>query len=122
MKIYWSGAALFLMADVELRRRSGGEVSLDTVLDRFQACCLPSGRAWTGQELFATFDSLIDEPVFLNLYRQHANTAGFPLFRPLLDQLGARADSGQLTLNNDAELADIRAAITERRYTDLPND
>ena len=122
MKIYWSGAALFLMADVELRRRSGGEVSLDTVLDRFQACCLPSGRAWTGQELFATFDSLIDEPVFLDLYRQHANTAGFPSFRPLLDQLGARADSGQLTLNNDAELANIRAAITERRYTDLPDD
>jgi hypothetical protein len=122
MKIYWSGAALFLMADVELRRRSGGAVSLDTVLDRFQACCLPSSRAWTGQELFAMFDSLVDEPVFLDLYRQHANTAGFPPFRPLLDQLGARVDSGKLALDDNAELADIRAAITEQRYTDLPDD
>jgi hypothetical protein len=68
------------------------------------------------------FDSLVDEPVFLDLYRQHANTAGFPPFRPLLDQLGARVDSGKLALDDNAELADIRAAITEQRYTDLPDD
>ena len=39
MKVYWSGAALALMADVQLRERSNGEESLDDVLDRLQACC-----------------------------------------------------------------------------------
>jgi hypothetical protein len=58
MKVYWSGAALALMADVELRERSGGSETLDDVMARLQACCLPSDRVWSGPELFATRDSL----------------------------------------------------------------
>lgn len=77
-KIYWSGAAIALLADVRLRERSGGEESLDTVLGRFQHCCLPSSRRWSGPELFARFDTLIEEPVFMPLYRQYADAAGFP--------------------------------------------
>lgn len=77
-KIYWSGAAIALLADVRLRERSGGTESLDTVLDRFQRCCLPSQRRWSGPELFAKFDSLIEEPVFMPLYQQYADAAGFP--------------------------------------------
>ena len=78
MKIYWSGAALALLADVELRHRSDGEQTLDSVLGKFQECCLPSQRTWTGVELFTRFDSFLDTPVFMNLYRQHADAAGFP--------------------------------------------
>ena len=77
-KIYWSGAAIALLADVELRQRSGGRESLDVVLGRFQECCLPSRRRWSGTELFTKFDSLIDEPVFMPLYRRYADTKGFP--------------------------------------------
>lgn len=105
MKIYWSGAALALMADVELRRRSGGEESLDTVLDRFQACCLPSRRTWTARELFAEFDKHVETPLFVDLYDRHAGAAGFPDF----DEYLASED-----------LAEIRAAITARRYTGEP--
>jgi hypothetical protein len=83
-KIYWSGAAIALLADVELRERSGGAESLDIVLDRFQRCCLPSRRRWSGTELFTRFDSLIDKPVFMPLYRQYADTAGFPEFKDAL--------------------------------------
>ncbi len=53
MKIYWSGAAVALLADVELRERSGGKESLDIALGRLQHCCLPSTRTWSGTELFA---------------------------------------------------------------------
>lgn len=77
-KIYWSGAAIALLADIRLRERSGGEESLDMVLGRFQQCCLPSSRRWSGPELFARFDALIDEPVFMPLYRQYADSSGFP--------------------------------------------
>jgi len=84
MKIYWSGAAVALLADTRLRERSVGAESLDLVLDRFQRCCLPSQRRWSGPELFTKFDSLIDEPVFMPLYRQYADTAGFPDFEDAL--------------------------------------
>jgi hypothetical protein len=105
MKIYWSGAALALMADVELRRRSDGAESLDLVLDRFQSCCLPSRRTWSGRELFARFDALVDEPLFVALYERYADTRDFPAFEALLEE---------------PEFAEIRAAITARRYTDEP--
>ncbi|MCH7821103.1 MAG: hypothetical protein IIA07_03715 [Proteobacteria bacterium] len=112
MKIYWSGAALALMADVELRRRSGGGESLDIVLDRMQQCCLPSAGTWSGVDLFRKFDTLVDEPLFMDLYRQYADATGFPDIRRLLEQLGVRAEGGEVRLSDDAELATIRRALT----------
>jgi len=111
MKVYWSGASLALMADVELRRRSGGAESLDRVLDRFQRCCLPSAHSWSGVELFEKFDTLLDEPLFMNLYRHYADAADFPDARPLLGQLGIEVRDGQIRFHNDAGLAAIREAI-----------
>ena len=111
MKVYWSGASLALMADVELRRRSGGAESLDRVLDRFQRCCLPSPRSWSGVELFEKFDALLDEPLFMNLYQQYADAADFPDARPLFGQLGIEVHDGQIRFDNDAGLAMIRQAI-----------
>lgn len=112
MKIYWSGAALALMADVELRQRSGGAQTLDDVLGRLQACCLPSSRVWTGPELFEQLDSLAGHAVFMPLYRRYANTAGFPDPRPLLARLGVTSADGGISLRRGGELQAIRVAIT----------
>jgi hypothetical protein len=114
MKVYWTGAAIALMADVELRIRSSGNESLDDVLSRLQACCLPSARTWSGPELFAKLDTLIDEPLFMPLYRRHANKVGFPDVRVLIDRLGLAIDGNIVELRRDAELAHIRDAITGR--------
>jgi hypothetical protein len=111
MKIYWSGAAIALLADVELRQRSNGEESLDTVLGRLADCCLPSERTWSGPELFRKLDSLIDKPVFVPLYERYANSAGFPEVRPLLETLGVEFSGSRIKLHDDTELAAIRAAI-----------
>jgi len=59
--------------------------------------------------------------VFAGLYRQHADSAGFPDVRPLLRRLGISVRQGEVHLENDAELAEIRAALTARRYTDGPD-
>jgi hypothetical protein len=115
MKVYWSGAVLALMADVELRRRSGGTESLDLVLDRLQRCCLPSARTWGGLELLTKLDSLLETPVFVPLFEQIADTSGFPDVKPLLERLGVDMIGGELTLRSDAEYAAIRTAITATR-------
>lgn len=112
MKIYWSGAAIALLADVQLRERSGGRESLDTALDGLQRCCLPSTRTWSGRELFSKLDSFVTEPVFMPLYRQYANRAGFPDFAPALERLGVEIDGAGARLHDDAELAAIRDAIS----------
>ncbi|MFV2089471.1 MAG: hypothetical protein ACC642_02340 [Pseudomonadales bacterium] len=54
--IYWSGAAMALLADTRLRTLSEGRESLDTVLGRLQECCLPSGSTWRAEELFEKLD------------------------------------------------------------------
>ena len=112
MKIYWSGAAIALLADVQLRERSGGRESLDSALDSLQRCCLPSPRTWSGPELFAKLDSFVDEPVFMPLYRRYADQAGFPDVAPALRRLGIDTSGAGARLHDDAELAGIREAIS----------
>lgn len=113
MKIYWSGAAIALMADVTLRERSGGSMTLDDVMARLQACCLPSDRSWTGPELFETLDVLAGTPVFMPLYRRYADTAGFPDTRPLFERLGLVVSSNKVRFRRGGELQHIRTAITQ---------
>lgn len=127
MKVYWSGAALALLADVELRRRSDGEQTLDTVLGEFQDCCLPSRRSWSGVELFSKFDSFLEQPLFMGLYRQHADTAGFPAVQPLLQELGVIRDGDNVRLSDSAESSQLRVKMTGRdpsvpRYDSPPRD
>lgn len=111
MKIYWSGAAIALLADIELRQRSGNTQSLDTVLGELQACCLPARRSWSGTRLFKKLDSFVDEPVFMPLYRQYANRKGFPDMRPVLADLGVEMAHGSSVLHDDKSLSSIREAI-----------
>ena len=120
MKIYWSGVSLALMADVELRRRSNGAESLDTALDRLARCCLPSARRWTGPELFTKLDTLLDQPLFMDLYRRYADTPGFPDARPLLGELGVTDTRGRVRLSGAAELAAIRRTLMQRREAAHP--
>lgn len=112
MKMYWSGAALALMADVELRRRSGGRESLDGVLDELSHCCVPAGQSWSGPDLFEKLDSFLDEPLFMPLYRRYADRRGFPEVRDTLTALGVGIRAGRVELDDNAELASIRIALT----------
>jgi hypothetical protein len=116
MKVYWSGAALALLADTTLRERSQGEESLDSVMAGFQACCLPSDHVWSGPELFSKFDSLLSEAVFMPLYRRYADTAGFPDMLPLLERLGVEIDDGVVSLRRNSDLSEIRESITASDY------
>lgn len=113
MKIYWAGAALALMADVELRSRSNNRESLDVVLERLQTCCLPSERVWTGPELFSKLDSLSTKPVFMALYRRHAETLGFPDTSELFEQLGVDVRDGRANLRRSADLVELRRSIMQ---------
>jgi hypothetical protein len=114
MKVYWSGAALALMADVKLRERSAGAESLDIVLAAFQECCLPSGHTWTGTEFFAKLDSLASAPVFMPLYQRYADTAGFPDITPVFASLGIDIDDDKIRLKRHGDLRHVRDAITQK--------
>ncbi|MFP6835755.1 MAG: hypothetical protein VB948_06555 [Pseudomonadales bacterium] len=116
MLIYWSGAALALTADVELRRLSDSTESLDSVLGRLQACCLPSERSWTGDELFSTMDTLTEYPVFEDLFRRYAYNRGMPSLEDLYSRLGVVATgSSSVELTEEAPDKQVRTAIMGKR-------
>ncbi len=111
MKVYWSGAVLALEADVELRRSSGGEQSLDSVLEAFMRCCLPAKRRWRGTELLEKLDELAGRPVFMPLYHRYGDRAGFPDHEPLFAELGIEIVRNRVVFDDDAPLASIRRAM-----------
>jgi len=111
MRVYWSGAAMALLADVELRRRSNGEWSLDRVLEEFNRCCRERERTWSAREVFAKFDELADTELFGDLYNTNVYSRHFPRLSETWNALGIETDGAELKLRGDAPLVAIRTAI-----------
>ncbi len=112
MRVYWSGAAVALLADVELRRRTAGAQSLDTALVAFRDCCLPAERVWTAYGFMQELDRLTGTTVFVELYREHVDSDEFPDLAAVYAELGLqRMSATRLSLDPTAAAADICAAI-----------
>src|SRR5207244_449476 len=47
MRVYWSGAAIALLADVALRKSSGGKKALDDALRALRTCCLHDAHLYS---------------------------------------------------------------------------
>ena len=122
MKTYWGGAAVFLMADVELRHRTGNKASLDSVLARLQQCCLPSPRSWDGARLFKKLDALAAEPVFTPLYEKYRGQRTFPPYTELMTALGIAPGIKRVRLEEKAPLAGIRRSIMAPAHATLEAD
>jgi len=115
MRVYWSGAAIALLADLRLRQSSGGRQSLDTALDAFRHCCLPSAGRWRAREFFDRLDGLTGTEVFGELYAAHAHSHEFPDLREAYAALGLEAAAGGLQTAADAPRAAVRDAIMRAR-------
>lgn len=109
--VYWSGAAYWLQVDVELRRASGGRLSVDLALQRFAACCLLPRREWAPQEFVARLDALLGSDVFLPRWREYAARRGFPPLQALQDELGLELSTDGTVRLREAPAAAVRDAI-----------
>lgn len=88
MQMYWGGAAIYLMADVQLRKQSGGRQNLGTVLHKFAMCCKPNTTSWSGLRLMRKYDELSGTKIFTTLYQEQAQERRFPDITPTLEALG----------------------------------
>ena len=112
MRVYWSGAAVALLADVELRRSSAGAQSLDSALAAFRDCCLPADRVWSAHAFMQQLDRLTGTSIFVNLYQEHVDSDAFPDLAAIYTELGLqRMTATRLRLDPTAADADICAAI-----------
>ena len=111
MRVYWSGAALMLMADMQLRETTDGRQSLDTALQSLSACCMANGKTWRARELFERLDELTGTDILTGLYQEHVHEHGFPDMRSAWDDLGVDTRNNRVSLSDDAPLKDVRTAI-----------
>lgn len=111
MRVYWSGVAMALKADIELRRLSGGRQTLADALRELGECCLPSSRLWTGQEVFGQLDRITDTEVFMTLYDSYVYARQFPDLSQAWQLLGIRNDGDRVILAGDEEQIALRNAI-----------
>lgn len=114
MRVYWSGAAILLLADIQLREQSGGAQSLDTVLGRFADCCLDPNPEWTSRQVFAKWDEISGTSIFATLFDQYVDGAGFPDLSQAYAKIGLDVFGGKIALRQEAPLIAIRDAIMAR--------
>ncbi len=108
MRLYWSGAAIALLADVELRSR---QTSLDAVLGRLNACCLQSGQSYSAKALSRQLDTLGGDGIFEALRVRWANANSFPDIDTTLRDLGVVWRDGVVRFDDSARAAVLRRAI-----------
>jgi len=111
MRVYWSGAALMLKADMQLRNSSSGRQSLDTALKSLWSCCLENGKTWRAKEMFTQLDELTETRIFMSLYNEYVHAEGFPDMRDTWKLLGVITRNERVSLSDDARLAGVRKAI-----------
>jgi len=111
MRVYWSGAAIMLKADSELRMLSGGQQSLDSALAALRECCFERGRTWRARELLAELDRITGTSVFTDLFREHVMDDEFPNVDHTFEQLGLVLRSDSIGIDPDAPWGRIRYYI-----------
>lgn len=115
MRVYWSGAAIALIGDVELRKRSGGAMSLDLVFKGLSRCCLPSMRQWSAAQLMTKMDEIAAQDVFMPLYRRFVMRPEFPDVKAAYRHLGLNSDGDELRFSKDATVTALRNDIMGQR-------
>lgn len=122
MRVYWGGAAILMLADVQLREQSGGAQSLDTVLGKFAQCCLDPDPEWTSRQVLAKWDEISGTRIFSALYAQYVEAGGFPDLAPTYARIGLESLGGKVALLGSAPRIAIRDAIMARGSYTTPPD
>lgn len=132
-RVYWSGAALALLADVALRTASeparagdhrgadvtagegaGAPRSLDAAMRHLLDCCARSPRIWPADEVLGELDRWAGRPLFSELAGAWLGRAEFPEVAPVYRKLGLDVIDGEVTIRQSAPAADVRRAIFTR--------
>jgi hypothetical protein len=119
-RVYWAGAAIALMADVELRRKTDGRVTLDQVLASLTRDRVGAQRGLSAGELLREMDRRAGVSVFQDLASRYLAGGHLPDLSALYRELGLLDGSDSLAAPRAAPLAWVRDAIMAPRDVTLP--
>jgi hypothetical protein len=114
-RTYWGGALFCLLADLELREKTGNQRSLDDVLRAI-------GKTGAADQDFWPIERVLDEAghatgtqVLRELFDSLAKKPGTVDLAALFARLGVRAEGRSVVFDERAPLAKLRQSITARR-------
>lgn len=111
MCVYWGGAAIALLLDVELRRSSGGQLSLDDAMREVRRVFNVPARHATAAEILRHLDAWLGRPLFSETAARHLAASEFPDVAPVLAELGVVVRGDRVSFDDAAPLAAMRRAI-----------
>ena len=110
-RTYWGGALFCLLADVEIRQRTGNRIGLQSALRAVTRASGGLAADWAIERVFAVGDAAVGTNVLEELYARSKDTPFAPVLPDLWRSLGIEPYEGTVRLNDDAPLAKIRNAI-----------
>ena len=112
---YWGGAMFCLLADVEIRKRTGNRLGLQDAMRGVIAAGGNHELDWPIARILSTADRAVGVEVLTRLRNEMGAKPVTPDLAGLWRDLGLRFQNGNLEFDDTAPLAAIRAAITEPR-------
>jgi hypothetical protein len=112
---YWGGAIFCLLADVEIRKRTGNRFGLQDAMRGVLAAGGNHEVDWSIDHILATADKAVGVDVLTRLHNEMGGKPVAPDLDGLWRDLGVRAQGGSVEFDDTAPLAAIRTAITEAR-------
>lgn len=109
-RVYWAGAAVALIADVAIRRTTGGAYSLDDALGELNRCCAASPRSFGAEEAIRRLPGPASR-VLRAVAERHLQRAAFPDLRPTYRALGLSAEGRRLRFGQQPSARALRARI-----------
>jgi hypothetical protein len=110
-RVYWGGALFCLLADVAIRERTAGKMSLDDALRAVVAAGGHVGARWPVSRVIAVADAATGVPVFAELYAEYGHQCGAIDLAATWRSLGVLPDGLSVRFDDSAPKAWIRRAI-----------
>jgi hypothetical protein len=113
-RTYWGGALFCLLADLEIRERTGNRKSLDDALRGVLASGGDIAVSWPLERLLREGDRATGVPVLAELHARMGEKPEDVDLAALWRRLGVRAAGGSVAFDDNAPLAAIRRSLTAR--------
>jgi hypothetical protein len=110
-RTYWGGAIFCLLADVQIRQRSGLRLGLEHALRGVLAAGGSYAVAWPVERILAVADAAVDQDTLATLYARMKDSPAPTDLPALWRDLGVVAQGTQASFRAAAPLAAVRRAI-----------
>lgn len=112
-RLYWGGAAFWLLAEIAIYRDTMGKRSLRDALRRINRMSGGNTTDWSPEQLMMVGDQAVGTNSLIDLYTRFAASRVDPDLADLFRQLGvSRLGDGAISFDDHAQLAQLRRGIT----------